>query len=312
MSRQNSTTVRATYAPLRVFFRYLGPIMPTVAARAARALWFAAPPRMAELPLPDGGTQFTVQAQGHPVSGIVWGDAAEGARRSKTVYLMHGLGGRGSQFGALVDPLVTASYQVVMLDAPTHGESAHGPSGPRRTNGMEFAKALDAVCARFGPAEAVVAHSLGVIATYLAMRYAQLSTQRLVAIAPMTEAESHFDNFQRALGFGKRTRAAFDRAVDEWVPVPVAEFDARFQAAQVKPVPTLVIADRGDRSTRYEDVVGFAQSIQAALITTEGLGHRKILSNPDVAAKVVEFVTKQTTTGDPLADPPHPAVHVVA
>ena len=162
---------------------------------------------------------------------------------------------------------------------------------------MEFAKALDAVFCRFGPAEAVVAHSMGTISTYLAMRYGWLGAERLVFIAPMVESESLFDQFQRALGFGPRVRAAFDRAVDEFIGVRVSEFDARVQARHVEPLPTLVITDRGDRQTAYADVVDFAESIGAPLVTTEDLGHRKILRDPAVIEQVVDFVSARTELG---------------
>ena len=118
-----------------------------------------------------------------------------------------------------------AGHRVVMLDAPAHGDSYYGPSGPRRTNGLEFAKALDAAFCRFGPAEAVIAHSLGTIATYLALRFGWLGTTRLVLIAPMVESQSLFDQFQTVLGFGERTRRAFDRSILDWVGIPVAEFE---------------------------------------------------------------------------------------
>ena len=162
---------------------------------------------------------------------------------------------------------------------------------------MEFAKALDAVFCRFGPAEAVVAHSMGTISTYLALRFGWLGTERLVFIAPMVEAESLFDQFQGALGFGPRVRAAFDRAVDEFVGVPLREFDARVQARHVDAVPTLVITDRDDRQTPYADVVDFAETIGAPLVTTEGLGHRKILRDPAVVERVVDFVGGRASAG---------------
>jgi len=190
----------------------------------------------------------------------------------------------------MVEPLVETGHRVVLFDGPAHGASDHGPAGPGRTNGVELAKALDAVFCRFGPAEAVVAHSMGTISTYLALRYGWLGTGRLVLIAPMVEASSLFDQFQQALGFGPRVRAAFDRAVDEFVGVPVAEFDARVQARHVDALPTLVITDRGDRQTPYADVVDFAATIDAPLVTTEGLGHRKILRDPAVVERVVGFV----------------------
>jgi pimeloyl-ACP methyl ester carboxylesterase len=249
---------------------------------------------MADVDLPSGGAAFEVEAQGHPVRGFVWGTMAQPAT---TVYLVHGWGGRGAQFAAMVPPLVEAGHRVVMFDAPAHGDSDPGPAGPGQTNGVEFAKALDAVFCRFGPAEAVVAHSMGTISTYLAMRYGWLGAERLVFIAPMVESESLFDQFQRALGFGPRVRAAFDQAVDEFVGVTVREFDARIQAQHVDALPTLVITDRGDRQTAYADVVDFAESINAPLVTTEGLGHRKILRDPAVVERVVDFVSAQDRLG---------------
>ena len=285
-SLRNSTIVRFRNQLLRARFRYAEHLAPGRAGRAARDLWFTAPPRMADAPLPEGGTPFEVQAQGHAVRGHVWG-----ADRPTTIYLVHGWGGRGAQFTAMVPPLVEAGHRVVMFDAPAHGDSDHGPAGPSRTNGVEFAKALDAAFCRFGPAEAVVAHSLGTISTYLALRFGWLGAERLVLIAPMVEANSLFDQFQRMLGFGPRVRAGFDRAVDEFVGIPVHEFDARVQARHVDAVPTLVITDRDDRQTAYADVVDFAASIGAPLVTTEGLGHRKILRDPAVVERVVDFVS---------------------
>jgi pimeloyl-ACP methyl ester carboxylesterase len=281
---QKSTIVRFRNRALRAFFRYGEHAVPSLTGRVARDLWFSAPPRMAELPVPEGGEAFEVEAQGHVVRGLVWGDGP-------AIYLVHGWGGRGSQFGALVEPLVEAGHRVVMFDAPAHGDSDHGPAGPRRTNGVEFAKALDAVFCEFGPAEAVVAHSMGTISTYLAMRYGWLGTRCLVFVAPMVEFNGLLDQFQEALGFGPRTRRVLEREVKDFVGVGVSEFDARVQAAHVEPLPTLVLTDRGDRQTPYADVVDFAETIGAPLITTEGLGHRKVLRDPEVVRTVVEFVT---------------------
>lgn len=286
MSSQKSTIVRIKSMGVTAFFRSAEHLAPGLAGRVAKDLWFSAPPRMADQPIPDGGEAFEVRPQGHLVRGLAWGEGP-------VVYLVHGWGGRGSQFGAMVSPLVEAGHRVVMFDGPAHGDSDPGPSGPRLTNGVELAGALDEVFRRFGPAEAVVAHSMGTIATYLALRSGRPGARRLVFIAPMVEALSLFDLFQRSLGFGARTRRSFDRAVDEYVGIPVSGFDARVQASQVEPVPTLVISDRGDRQTRYDAVVDFAGTIGAPLVTTEGLGHRKILRDPDVVARVVEFVSAQ-------------------
>lgn len=284
-STDKSTTVRFKNMSLGAFFRAGEHLAPGPAGKVARDLWFTAPPRMKEIELPEGGAAFEVASQGGVVRGHVWGDGP-------VVYLMHGWGGRGAQFEALVEPLVAAGHRVVLFDAPSHGDSDAGPAGPRRTHGLEFARALDDVFKEFGPAEAVVAHSLGTIATYLTLRFGWLGTQRLVFIAPMVESASLFDQFQGALGFGARTRRAFDRAVDEFVGIQVAEFDARVQATYSEPLPTLVVADQSDWQTPYDDAVDFAQSVGAELVTTEGLGHRRILRDAHVVRTVVDYVSQ--------------------
>lgn len=283
-SLRKSTIVRVKNVAFRLAFRMGDRLVPELTGRRACDLWFSVPPPLPEGPLPPGGEPFMVTAQGAAVRGQIWG-------AGPVVYLVHGWGGRGSQLAGFVEPLVATGHRVVLFDGPSHGNSDPGPAGARRTHGVELGRALDAVAARFGPAEAVVAHSLGTIATYLALRFGWLGARRLVLIAPMVEATSLFDGFQAALGFGERTRAAFDRAVDRLVGIPVAEFDARVQAAHAGPIPTLVVHDVGDRQTAYDDARDLAATLpDARFVTTEGLGHRRILRDPAVIAQVAAFI----------------------
>jgi pimeloyl-ACP methyl ester carboxylesterase len=283
---QKSTIVRFQRQLQRVLFRTADLLVPGYAGRVARDLWFAVPPLMAPTALPVGGEPFEVESLGGAIRGHVWG-------AGPVVYLVHGWGGRGAQLASFVEPLLAGGFRVVMFDAPAHGDSDPGPAGPGRTHGVEFGKALDAVFARFGPAEAVIAHSLGAISTYLTLRFGWLSTRRLVLLAPMVAAEPLFDQFQRALGFGSRTRRAFDRALEEFVGVPMAEFDAIHQAARVDPVPTLVVHDRGDRQTPYSDSARLVASLpDARLVATDGLGHRRILKDPAVVREVTGFLSE--------------------
>ena len=252
-SLQKSTIVRIRNGSTRALFRAGELLAPRVGGRAVRNLWFTVPPLAPDAPLPPGGEPFTVTSLGAEVRGHVWGEGP-------VVYLVHVWAGRGSQLAGLVEPLTAAGFRAVLFDAPAHGASEPGPAGPGRTHGVEMGKALDAVAARFGPAHTVVAHSLGTIATYLAIRHGWLGTSRLVLLAPVVEAESLVDQFQRYLGFGPRTRRAFERDAHALVGLPISEFDARFQAAH------------------------------ADLVTTEGLGHRRILRDPGVLGTVVAFI----------------------
>lgn len=283
-SAKKSTIVRTAPRKVSIAFRAGELLAPRLGGRAANRLWFTLPRPMKDTPLPPGGEPFTVTAQEASVRGHVWGDGP-------VVYLVHGWGGLGSQLASFVAPLTAAGFRVVLFDAPSHGASDPGPSGPGRTHGVEMGKALDAVAARFGPAHTVVAHSLGTMATYLTLRYGWLGTGRMVLVAPMVDAGRLFDGFQHVLGFGPRTRRAFEREADRFVGLPIEEFDARVQAAHLDPVPTLVVHDRADRQTPYADAVGLVEALpQAELVTTDGLGHRRILHDPGVVAATVAFI----------------------
>jgi len=282
---QKSTIVRIRNVGRKTVFRTLDLLAPGVAGRQVRDLWFTLPSAVPATTLPPGGEPFSVTSQGTTVRGHVWGEGP-------VVYLVHGWGGRGTQFVGFVEPLVASGHTVVMYDAPSHGGSDAGPHG-RRTHGVEAAHALDDVSRSFGPARAVVAHSMGAIVTNLAMNRGWLGTERLVLVSPMANAVELFDGLQAAVGFGARTRRAFERATDAFTGLPVAQFDTAYQASLRDPIPTLAITDRNDPQASYESVVALAAGLGAPLVTTEGLGHNRILRDESVVRQVVDFVVNE-------------------
>jgi len=280
---QKSTIVRINHCARRLAFRSLDLLAPGIAGRQVCDVWFTLPPAVAAVPLPPGGSPFEVTSQGTVVRGQVWGDGP-------VIYLVHGWGGRATQFAAYVEPLVAAGHRVVLYDAPSHGDSDPGRHG-RRTHGVEAAHALDEVSKVFGPAHTLIAHSMGAIVTHLTLNRGWLGAERLVLVSPMASAVELFDGLQAAVGFGARTRRAFERASNEFTGLPVQEFDTARQAAQHEPVPTLVITDRGDPQASYHSVVRLAGELGAPLMTTQGLGHNRILRDAAVVHRVLDFVT---------------------
>jgi pimeloyl-ACP methyl ester carboxylesterase len=284
-ARRKSTIVRIKNASRLLGFRTLDLLAPHVAGTQVRDLWFTLPPAPPAAPLPPGGSPFTVVSQGTVVRGHVWGDGP-------VVYLVHGWGGLGSQFTAYVEPLVAAGHTVVLYDAPSHGNSDAGAFG-RRTHGVEAAHALDEVAKRFGPAKAVIAHSMGAIVTHLTVNQGWLGAERLVLVSPMASAVDLFDGLQAAVGFGARTRRAFERASLAFTGLPVTAFDTAHQASLHQPIPTLVVTDRDDRQAAYPSVVDLATRLGAPLVTTEGLGHNRILRDPSVVRRVVDYLSDE-------------------
>jgi pimeloyl-ACP methyl ester carboxylesterase len=294
-----STIVRIRYgvvprlilSAVRAAFWLLERAAPARGARGAARRWFTIPRARGRGGRPGRrgpeGDRFQVPVHGGSVVGWTWGDGAP-------VYLVHGWGGAAGQLGAFVEPLVAAGYRVVSFDAPSHGASAPGPGGPRTSSILEFAAALRAVATVYGPAHAVVAHSLGCAATAVALREG-LVASRAVLVAPFVDVVPYTHEFARRLGFGERVRARMVRRFERRLGVPMSQFELTGMARQMTPPPVLVVHDRDDRETMWSDGRDLSRAWPAArLLTTSGLGHRRILSDPEVVAEVVRFVR-----GDP-------------
>ena len=283
MSRlKKSTIVRIKTALMRAGFGAAEWFAPRLGARFAERLWFRLPPRSPRLQ-PDTGTPFGVVSDGHVVRGRRWG-------QGPVVYLVHGWGGDATQLGAYVDPLVAAGFTVVTHDAPSHGRSDAGISGVDESNALEFARAVEAVVAAHGPAHAVIAHSMGAMATMLALREGGIVAERLVFVAPMTKLAVLLDEFGAMLGFGPRTRRPFDARLLHRVGEPVEAFDMD-RLTEGQELPLLVVHDQRDQRTDYR---GSAELVSrwpdARLVPTSGLGHQRILRDPKVVRTVSDFV----------------------
>src|SRR5688572_6659062 len=184
---ENSTNVRShirarnrAIRSARVALRVMTPVAPRLAAAFAEHL-FLTPPRPArpewEREILSRAERAWVDTEHGPIPTWTWGRAT--SEETKTVLLVHGWSGRGSQLGAFVEPLERAGLRVVAFDGPGHGDS------PARLGSLVTqARAVAALARALGPIEAVVAHSVGGAAALLATRSAGVCARRYALIAP--------------------------------------------------------------------------------------------------------------------------------
>lgn len=284
---KNSTTVRTfpwTLRALRSGFRIVGGAAPDLAARLAERLLLTARrhPRPAwEHEVLEGGAAFEVPWKEGSLRGWSWGDG-------RTIVLVHGWEGRGAQLGAFVEPLVQAGFRVVTFDAPGHGDS----SGTR-SSVMDFANALDRVIEAIGPVHGIVAHSMGAAATAVAMAR-RLRASRFVFIAPPVDFRKFSGAFAGTFTLPasvrdrlhQRLEARFACRLDD---IHGARLGGRIQA------PLLVVHDEGDKEISWEEGKTLTDAWPgAALFTTTGLGHRRVLKAPQVIGRAVSFLLSES------------------
>jgi pimeloyl-ACP methyl ester carboxylesterase len=285
MAAKKSTNVRS----LNLAFALLERIAPAVGVRILNNLWFRLPVVPANVRRPRGELPAATPFEVGAIRGQSYGEGPP-------IYLVHGWGGWGLQLAAHIQPLVDAGFRVIAYDAPSHGDSAPGREGKGTSTLLELADALKAVVADQGPPYGVVAHSLGAPATALAMRDG-LDVERVVFIATATDFTELLDQLEASLGFGPRIRAGFLRRFEaRFGPMDSFRMQAVIPAVSARnPLPPLlVVHDRSDLETSYQGSVDVVDLWPGArLETSEGLGHRRVLRDPDLVKKAVEFLAER-------------------
>lgn len=261
-------------------------IHPRIAADLALAGWSRTPPprpatRGPGLPdseissLPWRHGRFVTEAW--PASG-------------PTVLLVHGWAGNRRQLDAFVPGLLAAGMRVVQFDAPNHGQSQpRRAATARRWTLPHFVWAVQAV-ARREVVTGVVAHSLGAVATTLALLDGAIAPRAVAFVAPAPLSQLDFAReFGRMLGLRESTQDRMAERLPAAAGRPRTWFDLPGRLAHAPHLPAATIAhDRDDldspMATAYE-LAGLWPG--ATILETRGLGHSRILRDPDAVGHVV-------------------------
>ncbi|MDQ2702833.1 MAG: alpha/beta hydrolase [Pseudomonadota bacterium] len=224
--------------------------------------------------------EFDLDVDGTRIHAYVWGDPA----REPYVLFAHGWSSHGTRIASWLQPLRDAGYAVVAFD-----QAAHGRSSGRRTTLPDFACHLLAVGHRFGPAAAVIGHSLGGSATALALSNG-LKAERAVLIAPMADPLSAVERFANMLWLGQHLGRRMFARFEEAMNFDVREVQAPHSAPRIGR-PALIVHDLEDREVPWADGECFARAWPGSrLLSTTGLGHNRIVDDTGVIAATLRFL----------------------
>lgn len=262
-------------------------ISPRLAGPLAARLWFTPwrvpvgerhAERLAEWLRPTEPVTFDVD--GRRIAGFAAGSGPP-------VLLVHGWGERGASLGAFVTPLVDAGYRVVGIDLPGHGASEGG-----QTDGFQIAAAIRGVADALGGVRAVVAHSMGAT-TSLYATHEGMEVDALALLAPSPRLDHALKTFQRTLSLSPNAVAGLKGTIERRYGAGVWQALSGHTLATQVHVPGLIVHDREDPQVALAD----AEELHAAwggsrLVTTEKLGHGRILRDPKVIRTVTSFLAE--------------------
>lgn len=279
MTRGEAATLKATSAGLSGLSR----VAPSVAGRIATYLWFTPFPfaRRRLSQIPPEARRVTFESDEVEVHGYEIGDG------SKTALLIHGWAGSSRQYGRIARRLAEEGYRSVVIDLP-----GHGVESGRSTDVVEIVDAIEAVGGSLGKVDIVVAHSLGAMATSVAMQQS-LEAERLVLVAPGLRPLHAVEKFAAQL----RLRPAVQRAVirsmerkfgsDVWDRIPDEIFEMQI------PGSTLIIHDVDDDMVPVEQAQLLAENWSVGLVSTKGYGHNGVLRATEVIDRIAALATAE-------------------
>ncbi len=282
----------------RLSSQVLALISPQAAARRGVDLFSTPAPAALEAIFPcDSATNAQLsmlRVDGHDLATYTWGDPA----LQPYVLLAHGWSSHSLRHLAWVDSLRVAGYAVVAFDQQAHGRS----SGSKATL-PDFVCNLLAVGWRHGRAAAVIGHSLGAAAAALALKHG-LEADRAILIAAPADPEEALGRFAKALGVAATVRRRMTALLEANTGVPMDDL----QAHRIVPHlgrPALVVHDLEDREVPWSEGERYARHWpQARLLTTCGLGHRRIADDASVIAAGIDFLNGREV-GDRVVSSPN-------
>lgn len=285
-------------APLRVKLGVASLVAPTHAADIAARL-FCAPPRHPHTPrereLLATGARFDVTRGFKRIAAWRFGRPDRPA-----VVASHGWGGRGAQWRAFVPALLEEGYQVVVFD-----HSGHGHSDGHEATLVHFVDGLDAIVgeleSRGATIAALLGHSLGAAAvgTWLNRTARDIPA---VLLSPPASVLRHSHHFARRLGIPERVRRAMQEKIERRIGQAWADFELPGSVANARS-RALVIHDADDAEVPFAAGLGVARAWNgAALLRTQGLGHRAILRDPQVVRDAVDFLQRRMVFAPPPAE----------
>jgi pimeloyl-ACP methyl ester carboxylesterase len=226
----------------------------------------------------DTGSTFQIEIHGKTIQGWKWG-------KGPSILFVHGWNGRGIQFHRFFERVTKAGFSVVTFDAPAHGDSSGHTSSY-----FEWTDTIRAMLkSQHFEIVGMVGHSLGGSAVINALSKEQLSMPTAL-IAPVFKLKEVLYSTFNLYGIPE---AVYRRAI--------VEYERRFGYTMHNDNPhrllptldndLLVVHDRQDQAIPFQDSKDMARMWPNIHISeTEGLGHRRILTDHDVVASVVEYL----------------------
>lgn len=292
MSRQsNAVATKRHHGPgafklgaVRAGFAMGGRLAPSRTVKRALRIFvtpFASSRARAQKAQPDAEMRRgELQINGQRIATYTWGDPS----RQPYALLVHGWSSFGLRYLPWVAPLRALGYALVAFDQPGHGNSEG-----RECTLPDFVNTVREVGRHYGNAALTIAHSLGGAAAALAQGETWHS-DRLILIAPAADPEAATQRFSQFVHLGQHLRRRLQDGLQAMTGIPINDLQVHRHLPSLGQ-PALIVHDMDDADVPWAEGERYARHWHGArLLTTQGLGHHRVLDAPEVIASSLAFL----------------------
>lgn len=270
---------------VRLSFSIIGRIFPGFAGKMAYR-FFTTPRRRANHrvsdPIIERAKLFEVLYGKQILKAYEWGQG------DRNILLVHGWESRGTALRSFVPSLVEKGFRVITFDGPAHGHSTG-----KRTNLPHFGGAVKAVITHVGGVYGIITHSFGGASTVFALSKSDsaFSIEKLVLIGVPNRMSLVLNSAIKMMRVPAKASRRFMKIIESKLQSSVNEVDISEADGRLKVKEALIVHDKKDSVVPFQAAEGiFDAWDNANLLVVEGMGHYKLVKNPALIEKVVDFI----------------------
>jgi pimeloyl-ACP methyl ester carboxylesterase len=215
-----------------------------------------------------------VNYNGDLIKSYQWGE------QGPKVLLCHGWRSKAADFRRMINHFTSNGYQVEAIDM-----RAHGNSQGRHTALPEFRDIIKAHISKNGPYEAVIGHSIGALASGIALSEVgkALHPNHFYVIAAPPYVRYFFKDIVSEVGCNESVYQSMCNLVKERYHQSVDYFDLRIKFNALKHIDTHLFYCEQDQIIPFSKGEELEKSwTHVSFVHVKGLGHYKIMANDSI------------------------------
>lgn len=277
-----------TAAPLFVVIKSMSHHFPVLSGFLLSKVWFRVSkikPHLKRDAWVNSSEQIRVNSSNNSINVF-----SQGPSTAAPVVLVHGWSGRWDQMIEIAEELLLNGFRVVAFDLP-----AHGVNSGTETDFFELSAALSETCKALNLQNpSFVCHSAGFLTLSHAVLERRLKFKYLVTIAAPSNVNYLISKLQKQIGFPDTFKSQIWKFIQR--RVKVKNIQEQLDTGRLNHLANsriLVIHDTLDRQIHVSESSQLrALWPKCFMMTTEGLGHNRILASKKVVHRISHFLSR--------------------